>query len=127
MSMSAMPIGRPSRRAPARSPPASSPTSAPWFSSPVSGSRRVASTRATVWRLIRPCADRKTRNRATAATIAAVSVDHHDRLPEPVELGEDRHRVTPDPDDRLDLAVGLEREVLAQHARRRERQARLPR
>ena len=51
----------------------------------------------------------------------------HDRLPQPVELGEDRHRVTPDPDDGLDPAVGLEREVLAQHARRRQRTARLPR
>ena len=73
MSISAIPIGRPSLRA-CSTIWASSPTRAPWFSNPVSGSRRVASTRATVWRLIRPCADRKTSDSAMAATIAAVSV-----------------------------------------------------
>ena len=46
-------------------------TSAPWFRVLVSGSRRVDSTRARVWRVIRPCAERKTRKRTNAATTAA--------------------------------------------------------
>ena len=36
-------------------------TSAPWFSVSVNASSRVASTSASVWRLIVWCADRKTR------------------------------------------------------------------
>ena len=62
-----------------------------------------------------------------AATIAAVSVVITIACREPVELGEDRHGVAPDPDDGLDPAVGLEREVFAQHARRRREGARPPR
>ena len=40
----------------------------------MNGSRRVASRSATVCRVIRPCADRKTRYRTAAAAIAAVTV-----------------------------------------------------
>ncbi len=49
-------------------------TSAPWLSVPVSGSRRVDSTSSAVWRVKRPWADRKMRNKRTAASIAALSV-----------------------------------------------------
>ena len=61
MSIRATPSGRPLARARSIS-TARWPTSAPWLSVPVSGSRRVASSRAAVWRVSRPCADRKMRS-----------------------------------------------------------------
>ncbi len=45
----------------------------------------------------------------------------HDVPAQPVELGEDRDSVTPDGEDRLDAAIGLERKVLAQDAGAGER------
>ena len=73
MSTSATPSGRPDSLARSIS-SARCATSAPWFSAPVSGSRRVASTSAAVCRVSRPCADRNTRNRSAAATSPADSV-----------------------------------------------------
>ena len=46
-------------------------TSDPWLRVPVSGSRRAASTSAAVWRVIRACAARNTKNSTPAATRAA--------------------------------------------------------
>ena len=73
MSMRATPSGAPDVLARSIS-AARCVTSAPWLSVSVSGSRRVASMRATVCLVRRPCAERKIRNRSTAAMIAAVRV-----------------------------------------------------
>ena len=59
-------------------------TRAPWLSVPVKVSRSIASTRAFVWREIRPCADRNTRYSTIAAMSPADTRDeghvHPDRI-----------------------------------------------
>ncbi len=119
MSISATANGSPSR-SDFSTAVATTSTSAPWLSVPVNVSRWVASTSAAVWRVIRDWAERKTKYSTRAAMSAADSVTSTMLPADLLELGEDRNRIAPDPDDAADLSVGDQREVFADDVGRAE-------
>ena len=120
MSTSAIVTGPPAARAASVS-MASRPTTVPWLSVPVSGSRREDSMSSAVWRVRRRWAVRKMRNSSAAAMSAADKRDEHDIAPDRCEPLQERHGITPDPDDAEHLAVDGDRQEFAQERRRAER------
>ncbi len=100
MSMRATAISLPSHRACSIS-SARWPTSDPWFSIPVSASRRLASTSASVCLVRRPWALRKTRYEDDRGNDRGGDGDD-DHVPAKVlEGGQDGHRVAPDGSDQV--------------------------
>ena len=68
-----------------------------------------------------PAPTRKIRNSSDRRDDRGGQRDRDDVPADPVEPLEDRHGVAPDPDDCADLAVGLDRQELAEERRRSER------
>ena len=121
--------GDPERRRRRPGPPRCSsarrPTRAPWFRVPVRGSRRVDSTRAAVWRVSRPWADRKTKKQEHRGDDAGREGDEDDVAADVVEAGRGSAPASRQiADDRPDLAVGADRQELPQDGRCRRGEVR---
>ena len=92
-------------------------TRAPWLRVPVNGSRRVASTRAAVWR-VEPALGRPEDEHQEQARDERRREGHDDHLAaDRLESGEDRLGVAPDADHATDVAVDGDGQELADDGR----------